>query len=305
MRFKKYQHIERLGRDEVKGILDDSHVYVFPKIDGTNGCLFLGDDCELRAGSRNRVLSLDDDNHRFYATALEHPEFKAYLLKHPNHILYGEWLVKHTVRTYADDAWKKFYVFDVFELNDDEAEGGKYLPYDEYRSNVEEFEIDCIPPLQILDHPSTDAIVALLEENHYLIPDASNIGEGLVIKVYDYKNKYGRTTWAKIIAEEFFSAKEKLRSKKTVKPGEFELNLADEFITDALIKKEYAKVLNSHQNAKKAELIGRTFNAVYESFLTEDLLTVIHKNKGCTINFKTLRQCSDARIKEVLKDELF
>jgi hypothetical protein len=36
MEFRKYQHIERFGTTEVKNI-ELGKVYVFPKIDGTNG----------------------------------------------------------------------------------------------------------------------------------------------------------------------------------------------------------------------------------------------------------------------------
>ena len=35
MKFRRYQHIERFGNDEVAGI-EDGTCYVFPKIDGTN-----------------------------------------------------------------------------------------------------------------------------------------------------------------------------------------------------------------------------------------------------------------------------
>ena len=60
--FKKYQHIERLGTDETEGILDGL-VYVFPKIDGTNGSIWWEPTCMskttknhgcIRFGSRNR-----------------------------------------------------------------------------------------------------------------------------------------------------------------------------------------------------------------------------------------------------------
>ena len=304
MRYKKYQHIEKLDRDEVEGILDNSNVYVFPKIDGTNGCLFLDADGNLRAGSRNRVLSLSDDNQKFYATALKHPEYASYLKKFPNHILYGEWLVKHTVKTYDDSAWRKFYIFDVFEF-DEETEVGRYLPYSEYVPELEEFGIEYIPYLKILDHPASSEVVALLNENHYLMPDKNCIGEGLVIKAYDYRNKYGRPTWAKVVAEEFFDTKEKLRAKNHRIKGNFEAKTAEDYITDSVIKKEYAKILNDHPDAKKPELIGRVLNAVYEAFLVEDLVTVVRKNKGCTINFKMMRKNSDNRVKEVLKDVLF
>ena len=33
------------------------------------------------------------------------------------------------------------------------------------------------------------------------------VPEGVVIKNYNYENKYGRTTWAKIISEDFYSTK--------------------------------------------------------------------------------------------------
>ena len=72
-----------------------------------------------------------------------------------------------------------------------------------------------------------------------------------------------------------------------------------------LIRKEYAKVLNDYPNAKRNELIGRTLSSVYESFIEEDLLTVVRKNRKCTINFIRMKIESDNRVKEVLKDELF
>jgi hypothetical protein len=304
MKYEKYQHIEKLGREECEGILDSSKVYCFSKIDGTNGCLYLDEEGNLKAGSRNRALALDDDNHKFYATALEHPEYLAYLKKHPNRIIYGEWLVKHTIRTYADDAWNKFYVFDVFEVDLDE-ESGRYLSYDEYAQELDEFNIEYIPVLAILDHPSTEDVLALAKENHYLIPCEENIGEGIVVKTYDYRNKYGRQTWGKLVAAEFLETKQKLRKKNHEIKGVFEAKAAYDYITDAVIKKEYAKVLNEHPDAKQQELIGRVLNAVYEAFLTEDLVTVVKKNKGCSIDFRAMRKQSDLRVKDVLADKLF
>lgn len=324
MQYKKYQHIEKLGREEVEGLLD-GNVYCFPKIDGTNACLFLDDKGNLCAGSRNRQLTLEKDNAGFYAYALQHPEYKAYLEAHPNHILYGEWLVKHTIKTYAEDAWKKFYVFDVFYANpweDDPFvetdENGKitllnfaaltlsrYLPYEEYVPELEKYNIDYIPVMATLKKPTIDDIAELAKQNHYLMPDDSHIGEGIVCKNYYYINKYGRVIWGKLVAEEFFEKKQKLRSKNHEVKSDFEEKIALEYITDAVVKKEYAKVKGKFPEAKKNELIGRVLNAVYDSFITEDLVTVVRKNKSCTINFRHMKKQSDNRVKEVLADELF
>ena len=312
MHYKKYQHIEKLGREEVEGLLD-GQVFCFPKIDGTNSCLFLDNDGNLCAGSRNRQLTLENDNAGFYAYALEHPEYKAYLEAHPNQILYGEWLVKHTIKTYSEDAWKKFYVFDVYEYAPDEdkpfltedEENGILLNFDALKSDLEEFGIEYIPVMAILKNPTIDDIAELAKQNHYLMPDDSNIGEGIVCKQYGFKNKWGRETWGKFVAEEFFNKKEKLRSKNHEVKSDFEAKIAQEYITDTVIKKEYAKVKNEFPNAKRNELIGRTLNAAYEAFITEDLVTAVRNNKNCTINFRFLKKQSDHRVKEVLGEELF
>ena len=303
MNYKKYQHIEKLGREEVEGLLD-GYVYCFPKIDGTNACLFLDNEGNLCAGSRNRQLTLENDNAGFYAYALAHPQYKDYLEVYPNRILYGEWLVKHTIKTYSEKAWGKFYVFDVFEVNDNEDES-RYLHYCDYHSELTQFSIEHIPWLSIRRNPTIDDIAELAKENHYLMSNDQDIGEGIVCKRYDYKNKWGRTIWGKFVAEEFFNKKEKLRSKNHEVKSDFEAKIAHEYITDTVIKKEYAKVKNEFPNAKRNELIGRALNAVYEAFITEDLATVVRKNKNCNINFRFMKKQSDWRVKEVLADELF
>ena len=137
MEYKSYQHIEKLGREECEGILNGT-VTIQPKIDGTNSVVWLGDDGNVHAGSRKRELSLDNDNAGFMAQIIDDENIKSYLHKHSNHYVYGEFLVPHTIRTYDSDAWKKFYIFDVFELNDNY---GRYLPYDEYVPLLEEFNL--------------------------------------------------------------------------------------------------------------------------------------------------------------------
>ena len=233
---------------------------------------------------------------------LNHPEFKDYLDAHPNHILYGEWMIPHTIRSYSENVWKNFYVFDVFEYNE---QSSKYISYEEYKEELDKFGIIYIPTLAILNHPSIDDIAALAKENHYLIPDQNHIGKGIVCKQYGYKNKWGHTVWGKFVADEFFNKKQKLRSKNHNIKYDFELRIANEYITDALILKEYAKICNEYPNSKQNERIGRILNAVYDAFLTEDLLDVVRKNKSCTLNFRYMKKQSDNRVKEVLKDILF
>ena len=112
--FKKYMHIERFGNIEVNGI-DMGECYIFPKIDGTNSQLW-SNNGELKAGSRNRTLTLDKDNAGFYKWAVSNMIKWNIFLFNPNLRLYGEWLVPHTLKNYQDNAWRNFYVFDVFVI---------------------------------------------------------------------------------------------------------------------------------------------------------------------------------------------
>ena len=80
MEFKKYQHVERFGTIETAGI-ENGMCYVFPKIDGTNASLWWDDG--LKAGSRNRELSLNYDNAGFIAWAVNQPSFRELFREHP------------------------------------------------------------------------------------------------------------------------------------------------------------------------------------------------------------------------------
>ena len=300
MKYKSYQHIEKLGREEVEGILTGK-CYIQPKIDGTNSVLYLGDDGIVHAGSRKRDLTLTSDNAGFYNSTIRDEKIKAYLQKHPNHYIYCEWLVPHSIKYYDDTSWQQYYIFDVFEINENY---GRYLSYDEYVPLLEEFDLTYIPNLAIIENPTQQQLIEIMKNNHYLISD-DKIGEGIVIKNYNYKNKYGRTVWAKIIAEEFFDTKSKLRMKNhEAKNSDWEKKIAIMYISQSLVRKEYAKVLNDYPQAQRQEIIGRLLNSVFDSFIEEDLVTVVKVNKNITLNFNILKSESNQLVKEYVP-ELF
>ena len=105
MSFIKYQHIEKLGHQEVADILEGT-VTIYPKLDGTNASVWmdLSSTPEIQAGSRNRHLEPGKDNAGFLAWAREHEGLKKFLTANPHLRLYGEWLVPHSLKTYREDA---------------------------------------------------------------------------------------------------------------------------------------------------------------------------------------------------------
>lgn len=292
MEFAKYQHLERFGTPEVEGIQFGT-CYVFPKIDGSNASIW-SKDGELQFGSRRRHLSLDDDNQGFMAWASEQQCFKDYFEENPNHRLFGEWLIPHSLKTYREDAWRDFYVFDVSVDKSGEEilhEGDskiKYLHYEDYKPILEKHGINFIPPLCTTKNATYEQFVSQLEKNVYLMQDGKGAGEGVVIKNYGWRNKYGRQTWAKIVTSEFKEKHAKAMGGYEVKGKRMvEEEIAEQFVTTALCEKVLAKIQNEVEWNKK--LIPRLLNTVYYEVVREDSWQFVKKFKNPTINFTTLK----------------
>lgn len=303
MSFIKYQHLERFGTSEVHQI-ELGECYVFPKIDGTNASVWLENGL-IQAGSRNRRLTLEKDNAGFFEWVLEQDNIKAYLLANPTHRLYGEWLVPHSLKTYRDSAWKNFYVFDVaIEKSEDEIlhEGDsliKYHHYEDYKPLLEGMDINYIPPISIIKNASYEQLVNQLMKNVFLLEDGKGVGEGIVLKNYDWKNKYNRQTWAKIVTSEFKEkhAKEMgaqvMSGKKLV-----EEEIAVKYVTKALVEKVYSKIDND--TGFNSKQIPRLLNTVYYDVVKEDAWNFVKDHKNPTINFGTLQHFVFAKTKEKL-----
>jgi hypothetical protein len=304
MDFVKYQHIERLNTDEVEGITG-GFCHVFPKIDGTNGSIWLRTG-ELQFGSRNRDLEGGDDNQGFRDAVSKIPGVRSYLEAHPNHRLFGEWLVPHSLKTYREDAWRKFYVFDVCvetagendEGPAEEGEGIEYLPYSMYQPWLAEHGLDFIPLLAEVRNGTDDQFYNLLEQNTFLVKDGCGVGEGIVIKNYSYRNKYGRVKWAKVVRSEFKDMNH-LTFGAPIIQGErmVEQDIVEKFCTDALIEKEFAKIV-AEVGKWESKLIPRLLGTVFYCLITESAWEMVKEFKNPIVNFKTLNRLTIDKIKE-------
>jgi len=291
--FKKYQHLERFGTTEVEQI-ELGECYVFPKIDGTNASVWIHNG-QIKAGSRNRELSLESDNAGFYDWVLKQQNIIDYLNDNPNHRLYGEWLVPHSLKSYRNDAWRKFYIFDVVDDLKDE----NHLNYLFYKPLLEKYSIDYIPPISIIRNGNYEQFINHLMKNVFLIEDGKGYGEGIVIKNYEYKNKFNRQIWAKIVTSEF-----KEKHAKTMGASEIngkklvEEEIANKFVTNALCEKTYAKIKNEKGFSSKN--IPQLLNTIYYDLIVEESWNFIKEYKNPIINFKTLQFFVFAKVKSEL-----
>lgn len=306
MEFSKYQHIMKLGTAEVDGILDGT-VYLFYKIDGTNSQVFLKDDGSLGYGSRNREITPEDDNAGFAAAMEGDKDLKEELLsilrEHPTWTIYGEWLVPHTLKTYAGDSWKKFYVFDVLD-----QPTGKYLTYEEYSAVFAGNRCDrlrVIPLMEKLENPTSKDIEGRLRKTGAFLC-AAGLGEGIVIKNYSFVNSFGRTTWAKMLTEDFLSTKKKTREgNRSIKDGTAEhateRMIVSRFLTYEHIAKEYSKVCERYGEAvMDPRHTFELLNRVFMEFWSDNWEIILSKMHFPTIDFRALKSECDKTVKDAI-----
>lgn len=297
MTFLKYPHIVRLDDLEVDG-LTVGQCHVFYKIDGTNASIWIDND-SLCFGSRNRQLSLDNDNAGFMNEMMREDNeemLRGFFRYHPDFRLYGEWLVPHSLKTYREDAWRRFYVFDVWDRREQ-----RFLPYEQYEPIMKEFGFEYIPPLAIINNPTAVDLYRLLEKSGwFLVKDGAGQGEGIVIKNYDFVNKHGRTTWGKIVTNEFKERHYKEMGAPIINNTiGVEQKIVDEYVTEALVLKEKAKIELANggwSNKSIPELLGRVF---YE-LVREETHNFVKKHNQPTISFRLLNILTVKKVKGVI-----
>lgn len=298
MNFSKYMHVERFGNEEVEGV-ELGKCYVFPKIDGTNASVWLEDGC-MAFGSRNRKLSPQSDNHCFVGANLLNVELSEFFKAYPTHRLFGEWLVPHTLKTYRDDAWNKFYIFDVCTVDGDGHE--YFLPYEDYQPILEKFKLDYLRPQVVVTQPTLEQLTRELEKNTFLIKDGCGFGEGIVIKNYGFYNKFNRQVWAKIVRNEFKEQNRDAFGVNILKGDKIiETEIVETFVTETLIEKTYAKLLND-EGSWSNKLIPRLLETVFYEVIKEETWEFLKKYKNPVINFKTLKSLTMEKVKHVKAD---
>ena len=302
MTFRPYMHIEKFGNDEVEDI-ELGQCYIFPKLDGTNASIWAshgGDSSGLviATGSRSREITPSSDNAGFSRWVNEN-QLKFHWLDHfSQYRLYGEWLVPHSFKGYREDAWRKFYIFDVFN---DETQ--QYLSYDAYKPLLDEFGLDYIPPLAMVKNGRSEHFMGFLERNKFLCLDDGPPGEGIVIKNYDYYNKYGRQTWAKIVRQEFKELHTREMGAPELNPTRLvEDKIVAWTVTEALIDKTHAKI--QVEKGWNSRNIPELLDRVFYDIIKEELWDAWKEQKFGAINGKTLRALTIQKIKQ-MRPELF
>lgn len=285
----KYQHISRLTNDETEGLLDGD-VIIQTKIDGANLSVAHTEEKGHIIASRNNAKSVGGKPENGFRGAVEYCLGHSGLMSlSKQYILRGEWLVRHSMN-YPKEYMQHFYVFDVQRYEDH-----SYLHPDEYIPLLEKCDIKYIPVLARLTNPTMDELIKLAEG-----PDefGAEQKEGIVIKRYDFVNKYGRVQFAKLVNESF-----KIKNKLAFRPknaDDITIKFASEVVSQHLVLKVIAKIKaeNSNNNItirQMPQILGLVW---YDTF-TEELWDFVKKNKVKEFNFYAAKKLVETATREI------
>ena len=293
--FVKYMHLERYGNEEVDGI-EQGTTYVFPKLDGTNAQLWLNKDGRIQAGSRNRELSFENDNAGFFNHIVTDKRVHDLFLGFPELRLYGEWLVPHSLKTYREDAWRKFYIFDVYNV-----ETGEIYHYDRYKEILDAYKLDYLAPIAIIKNGTREHFEKCLDKNVFLIKDGMGVGEGIVIKNYEWQNKFGNTVWAKMVTNQFKEIHHREMGAPIIGGETIEEKIVEDYVDAHLIDKVVAKIEND-EGGWSSRHIPQLLQTVFYDLVNEELWNIIKKHKNPKIDFAYLQRLTITKVKEMRKD---
>lgn len=277
MGWKKYQSIVRHGKTAThETIKDGSHVVVWEKLDGANASFMLNNDGELECYSRNTKLSESEGLRGFYQWVHATID-KTKLI--PNHIYVGEWLVRHKI-DYGENA-NKFYLFDVYDL-----EYNKYMPLRFVSDASDDLGILLAPIFKsgIVGRDFTFDDIQALVGKSVLAPDG--VGEGVVIKNYDFKYRDGSQMFTKIVTKEF----QESNGVKSPKVASTAPDILTEFVSKNVTENRIEKMLHKLVDEGKLD----------EDYSVSDMGTIL-KLLGSSVAEDVLKEELDELVKVVQK----
>lgn len=283
--FKPYRKIHRLGKEECEGILVGT-CYIQEKVDGANTSIWL-EDGVIKCGSRSQDLTGKNFN-GFPQYVQEHEGIKKFFAENGSkYRLYGEWLVRHTV-AYNELAYKKFYLFDIY---DEEKEQEIALP--EVYEQAKKYGIEIVPLRAVIDNPTIEQINEWVGKS-----DFGDRGEGVVIKNFNFVDKFGNRHYAKVVTQSF-------KEDNAVAFGGnnrhsdtyWEVYVMNKYITLPRVQKIMNKIQPTIEEKLDMKHIPRIMGTVFHDMLTEEIWEIATDIP--TLDFKKLKQLCNAKSKQI------
>ena len=252
-------------------------IQITTKIDGANASIAWDETSKkLEIFSRTNLLNTSNSLRGFYDYIKVNVEPKLDLSKYPNLVIFGEWLVSHTV-VYNKDAYNKWRVYDIWDKSKQ-----NYLSQDDVKSFCLENGLEYVEELYYGPFISWEHCKSFMNKSIAYGPNQ----EGIVIKnqtkLDNSDVKFPK--YLKIVNESFKETM-KVKPPKEVDPEvkaarEKAIKLANSIVTEARVKKILLNLIDEgiipeNLLPKDMGLIMKHLpKRVYEDVLKEELETV-------------------------------
>jgi len=289
MTFKEYKKIHRLGSEENDGIFI-GRCFVQEKVDGANTSIWKNEDGTLGMGSRTQDIT-DGEFNGFTKYVREHEGINKLFADRPKIRLYGEWLVRHTI-AYKETSYKQLYLFDI------QDEDGKNLSIDEVNKIAAEYNIKTPKLFAVIENPTLEDIKPFVG-----MSDLGEIGEGVVIKNFDFINKFGDLEYAKVVTDKF-KEDNAITFGGNNKHSEsyWEMFVVNKYVTLERVQKLMHKIQPTIERRLCIEDTPRIINSAYHDLITEEIWEI--QKKVQTLNFRKLSQLSCRKAAQIYHDIL-
>lgn len=200
MEQKKYMDIERLKDKYVDGFQPGDYIIIQEKIDGANFSIRYDEGVNsVKAFSRNKPLNLSNNLRGAWEWSQRLNENLVQEVLGNTLILFGEWLVSHTI-VYPDDRYQNAYFYDVWD-----TETEKYLTQDKVKYIVERLRLNYVPVFYEGEFVSWEHLKQFVGRTDF----GGESGEGIVVKNMTRLNDSNTRLpfYTKIVADKFAEKK--------------------------------------------------------------------------------------------------
>ena len=228
-------------------------IQITTKVDGANASIAWNTVKEkLDIFSRTNLLTAPDGLRGFVSYVKTKVEPKVDMSKFPEMVVFGEWLVPHTVK-YNADAYGKWYIYDIWDKNSRD-----YFHQDVVKKFCAEFKLDYIEELYCGPFISWDHCQSFIGKSTAYGPAQEGVVVKNMTKLHDSTVRLPK--YIKIVDEKFKEVMDHKGHKKEVDPEKQKaydnaVELMSSVVTEARVQKIVMKLVD--EGILPAELTPR------------------------------------------------
>lgn len=277
MEHKKFMDIQRIKVGITENFQVGDFIVIQEKVDGANAAIRYDSKTNtIIAQSRKNILSPENTLRGFYNFTQTLDKNKINKWLGDNIVLFGEWLVSHSV-PYPDDAYNKFYVYDAYNLKTE-----KYFSQLTVKTLAEELGLIYIPTFYEGEFISWEHCMSYVGRTDL----GGAYGEGIVVKNQTKLNNPNNRQpfYIKIVGEKFSETKaHKIKQPKSADELQAIADntaLAETIVTDTRVTKILHKlvdegILPENWGASDMGIVAKNLpKAVVEDCIKEEPETV-------------------------------